>query len=105
MSFFHRMHIPPSPDGAAAAAPADSEVDIRELVARNMIRLRDQRGLSLLALATLSHVDYWTLQEAELGRELPTVEVLWKLARALKVSCDAFLEIPPAGPAATGTAG
>jgi ribosome-binding protein aMBF1 (putative translation factor) len=101
MSFLHRMHIPPSPDAAAAAALADSEVDIPERVARNMIRLRNQRGLSLLALSALSHIDYWTLQEAELGRELPSVEVLWKLARALKVSCDTFLEAP-AAPGQTG---
>jgi ribosome-binding protein aMBF1 (putative translation factor) len=80
-------------------------VDIRELVARNMIRLHNQRGLSLLALSALSHVDYWTLQEVELGRELPSIEVLWKLDRMLKVSREAFVEIPPAGPAAAGTAG
>ena len=96
MSIFHRIHLPPRPHAAAAAPPADPEVDICERVAQNMVKLRNQRGLSLLALSALSHVDYWTLQEAELGRELPSIEVLWKLARALKVSCDAFLETPAA---------
>jgi len=93
MSIFHRIHIPARP-AAAVAQAADPEVDMRDSIGRNLTRLRDQRGLSLLDLATLSHVSYWTLQEVELGRELPSVEVLWKLARALKVPCDAFLEAP-----------
>jgi ribosome-binding protein aMBF1 (putative translation factor) len=104
MSIFHRIHIPARP-AAAVAQAADPEVDMRDRIGRNLSRLRDQRGLSLLDLAALSRVSYWTLQEVELGRELPSVEVLWKLARALKISCDTFLDAPAqrhAGSAALG---
>ena len=89
----------------AADEASGGEVDVRELIARNLVRLRNQRGLSLMTLSARSGVSYWTLQEVELGRALPTIEVLWKAARVLGVPCDAFVETPDSTSAPAGMAG
>jgi transcriptional regulator with XRE-family HTH domain len=98
------MTVPGSTQGhrAVAGAPSAPEPDIYDLIARNLLRLRTERGLSLLELSARSNVAYWTLQEAELGRELPSIEVLWKIARVLGVSCDAFIEPMPSTKAPGG---
>jgi transcriptional regulator with XRE-family HTH domain len=86
---------------AEAGAEPEGEIDMRERIARNLITLRNQRGLSLMALSARAHVSYWTLQEVELAHTLPTIEALWKVAHALGVPCDAFVEPPlPADQAA-----
>jgi transcriptional regulator with XRE-family HTH domain len=79
---------------------AEGEIDMRDLVGHNLQKLRSCCGLSLMTLSSRSHVSYWTLQEVELGRALPTIEVLWKVARVLGVPCDAFVETAKAVPAA-----
>jgi ribosome-binding protein aMBF1 (putative translation factor) len=79
---------------------AEGEIDMRDLIAHNLQKLRNNRGLSLVTLSARSRVSYWTLQEVELGRALPTIEVLWKVARVLGVPCDAFVETAEAVPVA-----
>jgi ribosome-binding protein aMBF1 (putative translation factor) len=78
---------------------AEGEIDMRDLVARNLQKLRSDRGLSIMTLSSRSGVSYWTLQEVELGHALPTIEVVWKIARVLGVPCDAFVEPAQAVPA------
>lgn len=56
------------------------------LLGRNLRRLRVRQGLSLERLARLSGVSRAMLGQIELGRSVPTVTVLWKVARALDVS-------------------
>lgn len=56
------------------------------LLGRNLRRLRIRQGLSLERLARLSGVSRAMLGQIELGRSVPTVTVLWKVARALDVS-------------------
>ena len=96
----HKVSSDSRASHAAGEMTADGEIDMRDLVAHNLQKLRNDRGLSLMTLSSRSHVSYWTLQEVELGRALPTIEVLWKVARVLGVPCDAFVEPEEAVPAA-----
>lgn len=76
---------------AVSEAPASSrskqvEADqIAGVVSRNVKRLRTRRNLSLEALAKLSGVSRGMLSQIELGRSVPTIALLWKVARALGV--------------------
>ena len=57
----------------------------------NLSRLRTRRGLSLERLAQKSDVSRAMLSQVELGRSAPTINVLWKIARALGVTFSALL--------------
>jgi DNA-binding XRE family transcriptional regulator len=97
-SAFRASHAP-------AEMTAEGEIDMRDLIAHNLQKLRNNSGLSLMTLSARSRVSYWTLQEVELGRALPTIEVLWKVARVLRVPCDAFVETPDSPPRLASMAG
>ena len=75
-------------EAAAAAVPAD---DLTPVVGANLRRLRLKRGLSLERLARASGVSRAMLGQVELGQSTPTINVLWKVARALNVSFSTFL--------------
>ena len=66
-------------------AMAEDEVDLADIVGRNLRRLRTQRGYSLSRLAEASGVSRAMLGQIELGRSVPSIGVLWKVARALDV--------------------
>ncbi|HYD47809.1 MAG TPA: XRE family transcriptional regulator [Terriglobales bacterium] len=68
-----------------AADVAVEDADLTPPVADNLRRLRTQRGLSLDALAKLSGVSKAMLGQIELRQSVPTINVLWKIARALNV--------------------
>jgi transcriptional regulator with XRE-family HTH domain len=72
---------PPEPD-ASEIAPA---------VGANLRRLRSKRGLSLERLAQRSGVSRAMLSQIELGRSAPTINLLWKIARALGVTFSALI--------------
>jgi transcriptional regulator with XRE-family HTH domain len=69
-----------------AAAP-----DLAPLVGANLRRLRGQRGLTLEKLAAASGVSRAMLNQIELGQSAPTINVLWKIARALDVTFSALI--------------
>lgn len=69
--------------------PVDDEA-IPFLLGRNLRRLRTRQGLSLERLARLSGVSRAMLSQIELGRSVPTITLLWKIARALDVSLAAL---------------
>jgi transcriptional regulator with XRE-family HTH domain len=54
-------------------------------VSKNLQRLRLSRGLSLGELAVISGVSRAMLGQIELCKSVPTISLLWKIARALKV--------------------
>jgi transcriptional regulator with XRE-family HTH domain len=54
-------------------------------------RLRVKRGLSLERLSRASGVSRAMLGQIELGQSTPTINVLWKVARALDVSFSALI--------------
>ena len=71
------------------AEPAIGE--ITPAVGANLRRMRSQRGLSLERLAHASGVSRAMLCQIELSQSAPTINVLWKIARALNVPFSAFL--------------
>ena len=61
------------------------DADLTPMVGANLRRLRVKRGLSLERLAKASGVSRAMLGQIELGQSTPTINVLWKIARALAV--------------------
>lgn len=91
-----------SPRKAAAPAPAAAPppaviaevgeaTDLAPIVGTNLRRLRTRRGLSLEKLSQLSGVSRAMLGQIELGQSAPTINVLWKIARALEVTFSALI--------------
>ncbi len=68
------------------------EDPICERVGQNLLRLRSKRHLSLDALARQCGVSRAMLAQIESGRSVPSIKVLCKIAKGLKVSVAAFLE-------------
>ena len=66
--------------------------DLAPLVGANLRRLRTKRGLSLERLANASGVSRAMLGQIELGQSAPTINVVWKIARALEVPFSALLK-------------
>ena len=65
--------------------------DFTAAVAANLRRLRTRRGLSLERLGQRSGVSRAMLGQIELGQSTPTINVVWKIARALGVPFSALL--------------
>jgi len=77
-------------------AKSASPVDAAPLVGANLRRLRGERGLSLEKLARASGVSRAMLGQIELNQSTPTINVLWKIARALGVPFSALISEPTA---------
>ncbi len=78
-------------DGGKEAA------DLAPVVGGNLRRLRMRRGLSLEKLAQKSGVSRAMLGQIELGQSAPTINVLWKIARALDVTFATLIQAREAG--------
>jgi transcriptional regulator with XRE-family HTH domain len=83
-----RTDSPASPVTTHAATEA---ADLAPVVGANLRRLRTRRGLSLERLAQISGVSRAMLGQIELGQSAPTINVLWKIARALEVTFSALI--------------
>lgn len=79
-----------------AYAEAES-ADLAPVVGANLRRLRLQRGLSLEKLAQRSGVSRAMLGQIELAQSAPTINVLWKIARALDVTFATLIQTRAAG--------
>jgi transcriptional regulator with XRE-family HTH domain len=77
-----------------------SAPDLAPIVGGNLRRLRGERGLSLEALGRRSGVSRAMLGQIELGQSAPTINVLWKIAKALDLPFSALLaaQAPTSGP-------
>jgi transcriptional regulator with XRE-family HTH domain len=76
------------PAGQEGVEPDSRDQDAGELaalVAANLKRLRLRQGHSLERLAKLAGVSRAMISQIELARSVPTIGLLWKLARALGV--------------------
>jgi transcriptional regulator with XRE-family HTH domain len=71
--------------------PEPPSPDLAPVVGTNLRRLRGERGLSLEALGKLSGVSRAMLGQIELGQSAPTINVLWKIAKALDLPFSALL--------------
>jgi len=72
-------------------APPEASTDLTSLVGANLRRMRVQRGLSLERLSKASGVSRAMLGQIELGKSAPTINVIWKIARALDVPFSALI--------------
>jgi transcriptional regulator with XRE-family HTH domain len=79
------------------AYPPDENADLAPVVGTNLRRLRMKRGLSLERLAQRSGVSRAMLGQIELGQSAPTINVLWKIARALDVTFATLIQAREAG--------
>jgi len=66
---------------------------IKTAIARNVRTLREKRGLSRRALARLSHSTVAEVRNTESARAVPTIGLIWRLARSLDVPCEALLAL------------
>lgn len=73
--------------------------DVVAAVGTNLRRIRTRRGLSLERLAALSGVSRAMISQIEIGRSSPTINILWKLSRALGLPFSALI----GSPSTTGT--
>ncbi|HTJ65680.1 MAG TPA: XRE family transcriptional regulator [Alphaproteobacteria bacterium] len=73
--------------GGPTETPAGrgAEENLGLLVGQNMKRLRQRRNLSLEAVSKLSGVSRAMLNQIELARSVPTINVVWKIASAFGV--------------------
>jgi transcriptional regulator with XRE-family HTH domain len=78
-------------------ASAEASSDLTPVVGANLRRLRIKRALSLEKLARASGVSRAMLGQIELGQSTPTINVLWKIARALGVPFSALISNRAAG--------
>lgn len=72
-------------------APPDTPSDLTPVVGGHLKRFRTERGLSLERLSKASGVSRAMLGQIELGQSTPTINVLWKIARALGVPFSALI--------------
>ncbi len=79
-----------APSAVTTATPTET-ADLAPVVGANLRRLRTRRGLSLERLAQISGVSRAMLGQIELGQSAPTINVLWKIARALEVTFSALI--------------
>jgi transcriptional regulator with XRE-family HTH domain len=80
-----------STDSPPAGPDPDAGSDLTPVVSANLRRLRVKRGLSLERLAKASGVSRAMLGQIELGQSTPTINVLWRISRALEVSFSALI--------------
>jgi transcriptional regulator with XRE-family HTH domain len=73
--------------------------DLTRIVGHNLRRLRVRRGLSLERLSRVSGVSRAMLGQVELGQSTPTINVLWKIVRALNVPFSTVMTDGGAAPA------
>ena len=64
--------------------------DLAQSIGFNLRRLTTKKGLSLERLAKLSGVSRAMLGQIELGKSVPTISLLWKVAHALAVPFSAL---------------
>lgn len=79
-----RPGVPPAPEG-----------DLTPVVGTNLHRFRVRRGLSLERLSRLSGVSRAMLSQVELGRSTPTINVLWRISKALELPFSALIASRP----------
>ena len=73
-------------------------MQLNEIIAMNLKRLRAERNLSLGKLAELSGVSKVMLSQIEKGESSPTINTLWKIAGGLQVSYTKLIDLQVEAP-------
>ena len=79
---------------ASIAAEEERGIQLQQQIARNILQYRDMRGLSVESLAQQAGVETAALRAVESAEAMPSVGLLWKVARVLDVSCLALTGEP-----------
>ena len=82
---------------AAKNRPEVHSLESRPVVGANLRRIRTTQGLSLERLARASGVSRAMLGQIELGQSTPTINTIWKIARALGCQFSVLITNQPAG--------
>jgi transcriptional regulator with XRE-family HTH domain len=91
------IQFPASAPHEETASSADiPDGNVGAVVGANVRRLRGRRGLSLDNLAKVSGVSRSMLSQIETGRSVPSINVVFKIARAFGVPFSALLAGAPA---------
>ena len=69
-------------------------MEIGEIIAINLKRLREERNLSLGQLADMAGVSKVMLSQLEKGTSNPTINTVWKITGALQLPYTSLLELP-----------
>ncbi len=69
-------------------------MEVNEIIAINLKRIRQEKNLSLGQLAELAGVSKMILSQLEKGASNPTINTIWKISAALQVSYSDLLELP-----------
>lgn len=69
-------------------------MEISEIIAINLKKLREERNMSLGQLADAAGVSKVILSQIEKGDSNPTVNTIWKITGALNLPYTSLLEIP-----------
>jgi len=67
-------------------------MEVNQIVAVNLRKLREERNLSLGQLSEMCSVSKVMLSQIEKGAVKPTINTVWKIANGLKVPYSALLE-------------
>jgi len=85
------------PEVEPATSTDKTDASLVPLLGTNLRRHRLRLGLTLDALAATSGVSRAMLGQIELGKSAPTINVLWKIARALDIPFARLLEEDTSG--------
>ena len=77
-------------DSVTKQEASQDTANLAESIGRNLRRLRVRSGYSLERLAKVSGVSRAMLGQIELGKSVPTISLLWKVAKALEVPFSAL---------------
>lgn len=82
--------ITPKAERSAKKETSADTSGLAESIGKNLRRLRVRSGYSLERLAKVSGVSRAMLGQIELGKSVPTISLLWKVAKALGVPFSAL---------------
>lgn len=71
-------------------------MEIGEIIAHNLKKIREERKLSLGQLADSAGVSKVVLSQIEKGDSNPTINTIWKITGALQLPYTSLLELPEA---------
>ena len=69
-------------------------MELNEIIAANLNKLRTERNLSLGQLSGLSGISKVMLSQIEKGETNPTINTIWKIANGLKVPYTELIDEP-----------
>lgn len=72
-------------------------MELNEVIATNLNKLRTERNLSLGQLAELSGISKVMLSQIEKGETNPSINTIWKIANGLKVPYTKLIDEAPSG--------